>query len=71
MQQEEICSIIKSYGIDALLNDRQVLKPAELDIYVPSKKLAIEYDGMYWHSDEFKDATYHVKKTDECEKSGI
>lgn len=54
-----------------MLNDRNVLKPAELDIYVPGKKLAIEYDGMYWHSDEFKNASYHVKKTDDCEKAGI
>lgn len=54
-----------------MLNDRNAIKPAELDIYVPSKKLAIEYDGMYWHSDVFKDNAYHVKKTDECEKAGI
>lgn len=35
----------------------------ELDIYIPSKKIAIEYDGLIWHSDKFnKDTNYHFKK---------
>jgi len=41
----------------------------ELDIYIPSKKVAIEYDGIYWHS--LKDKNYHLHKTEECEKKGI
>ena len=35
-----------------LFNDRTILKPLELDIVLPSIKLAIEYDGVYWHSNE-------------------
>lgn len=31
-------------------NDRSVLKPNELDIYLPEINLAIEYNGEYWHS---------------------
>lgn len=30
--------------------DRTVLKPKELDIYVPSAKLAVEYCGLYHHA---------------------
>jgi hypothetical protein len=41
----------------------------ELDIYVPEKSIAIEFNGMYWHS--FKDSNYHLYKTEECEKKGI
>ena len=44
----------------------------ELDIYIPSKKIAIEYDGLIWHSDKFnKDTNYHFKKTEECRQKGI
>jgi hypothetical protein len=35
-----------------VINDRAVLKPYELDIYLPDDKLAIELDGIYWHQDE-------------------
>lgn len=43
----------------------------ELDIYIPSMKLAIEVDGVYWHSELFKDKNYHLAKTIECESLGI
>jgi len=44
----------------------------ELDICVPEHRFAIEYDGIYWHSEQQgKDRYYHVHKTDECEKQGI
>jgi hypothetical protein len=35
-----------------LVNDRKTISPYELDIYIPSKNLAIEMDGVYWHQDE-------------------
>lgn len=33
-------------------NTREVIKPYEVDIYIPSLKLGVEYNGDYWHSDE-------------------
>ena len=47
----ELTNFIKSFykGI-VLNNDRTVLKPNELDIYLPEINLAIEYNGEYWHS---------------------
>ena len=39
----------------------------ELDVYIPSVNLAIEYDGSRWHKDVAKD----LKKNKECEKKGI
>ena len=43
----------------------------ELDIVIPEIKLAIEFDGNYWHSDKFKqEKNYHLNKTIECEKMG-
>jgi hypothetical protein len=49
------------------------LNGKELDIYVPGKKLAIELDGLYWHSEinGKKPINYHLAKTEECENIGI
>ena len=52
-------------------NDRKLINPLELDIVLPDYNLAIEYDGVYWHSDEYKDQNYHLNKTLECNNKGI
>lgn len=52
-------------------HDRIVLNGKELDIYIPEKKLAIEFDGLYWHDERHKENAYHLKKTQECAKKGI
>jgi len=36
----------------------------ELDIYLPEINLGIEFNGMYWHSEVFKDSDYHKNKSD-------
>ena len=44
----------------------------ELDIYLPELKIAIEFNGLYFHSTELQeDINYHKNKTEECEKLGI
>ena len=51
--------------------DRSAIKPYELDLYSEKYNLAIEVNGVYWHSDKFKDRNYHLIKTLKCEKRGI
>ena len=60
-------------GIDGYeLHNRDILNGREIDIYIPSLKLGIEYDGLRWHSEIFnKGANYHLSKTEECERQGI
>lgn len=53
-------------GIEYLTNVRDVIYPKELDIYIPSKKVAIEINGCYWHSDKEKPKNYHVDKFKAC-----
>jgi hypothetical protein len=54
------------------LNNRTVLSGKELDIYIPSKKIAIEFNGIYWHSELFgKNKNYHLNKTKQCAQQGI
>lgn len=50
-------------------NDRSVLKNNELDIYIKNRKLAIEFNGLFWHSD--KNKNYHLMKTEMCDNLGI
>ena len=65
-----ISSIIGEENI--IRNDRTILNGNELDVYVPSKKVAFEFDGLYWHSEIKKpNKKYHLQKTMECEKQGI
>jgi len=58
-------------GVETITNNRDIIKPYELDIYVPSLKIAFEFNGLYWHNELNKEKNYHANKTDECEKQGI
>lgn len=60
--------IVNDLGLDAISNDRKVIKPKELDVYIPSKNFAIEFDGIYYHKNDKK---YHLNKTISCEEKGI
>ena len=51
---------------------KSIIKPNELDIYIPELKLAIEFNGVYWHSTKhISDIKYHLNKTKACEEKGI
>jgi hypothetical protein len=66
--QQEIYSFVKLLGFDDVLYcDRKAINPKELDVYIPSRKFAIEYNGLYWHSDiKFKNELGHQEKLDLC-----
>lgn len=70
--REYISSIIGT-KYEIRYNDRSVLSnKQELDIYIPELKIAIEYDGLFWHSNENgRDKNYHLNKTLECDNLGI
>ena len=64
--------IINKLGADAVsTNDRKCVDGFEIDIYIPSKKIAIEYNGIYWHSSAHKDKLYHLRKLEKCNSLGI
>ena len=69
--EKELLEFVKSLNVgDVISGDRKLLYPKELDIVVPSKKIAIEYNGLFWHSDEIVGNSYHRFKTDEAERLG-
>lgn len=58
-------------GIHVYRSDRQVLNGREIDIYIPSRKLGLEFDGLFYHSANDKTPGYHLGKTLGCERRGI
>ena len=71
-EEKNLVDFIKTYCTDIVENDRTILRGGhELDIFLPNKKLAFEFDGLYWHSELHKDKNYHLQKTEECERKGI
>ncbi len=58
--EHEIIDFLKNYGIK--YNHRYTKIGPELDIYLPEHDVGIEFNGLYWHSDEFKEPKYHYKK---------
>ncbi|EPY8037403.1 DUF7487 domain-containing protein [Campylobacter coli] len=74
--------IAKSLEVDNIVvNSRSIITPYELDIFLPDYNLAIEYDGLFFHSRGLHkhrmfntpdyDKKYHLKKTEMCEALGI
>jgi hypothetical protein len=43
----------------------------EIDIYLPDLKLGFEFNGLWWHSEKFKDKDYHINKTKYFKERGI
>lgn len=58
-------------NVEIQLKNRSILDGKELDIYIPSLKIAVEFNGTYWHSDLYKDTKYHQLKTIKCAQRGI
>ena len=67
----EIFYFLEKFFPDILKNKR-FEKKFELDIFIPSKNIGIELNGLYWHSElNGKDKNYHSDKTKFFEERGI
>lgn len=69
--EREIGQYLTELGIDFFTNVRGVIGRKELDIYIPSHRLAIEFCGLYWHNELSKDRLYHKQKRDLADQAGI
>ena len=73
--EERIADLLSVYA-PVIKRDRSFIGPKELDVFMPSVGLAIEYCGMYWHShgssDEEKADKYkHYLKYEACKNKGV
>ncbi len=74
MEQKQLYNYIRSiYDGEVLYNVRVIPKSRlEFDIVIPDKKIAFEFNGIYWHSElGGKTKKYHLNKTELAESNGI
>lgn len=69
--ERELVEFIKTlYNGEINLNDRKLLDGYEIDIVLEDLKICIEYNGLYFHSDNFKPKKYHINKFLKCQEKG-
>lgn len=66
-----LAELLEKHSIQYTMHDRTVLEGKELDFYIPSLNLAIEYCGLRWHSELFLPSTYHLKKLEWCKSKNV
>lgn len=50
----------------------QIINGVEVDIYLPQKRFAIEFNGVYWHSEAAgRGKGYHQRKAKACQDAGV
>jgi len=71
--EKELVKFIQTiYNGQIITKCRKLIPPFEIDIFLPDKKIAFEYNGLYWHSEEvIHDYNYHINKTNNCLEKDI
>lgn len=67
----EIATFVESLGLQVRRGVRDVLHRMEIDILVPERNVAIEFNGLYWHGEKHRPKQYHVGKTEDCKVAGL
>ncbi len=70
-QETEINKFLIDSGIKTIQSSMSIIKPHQLDIFIPSHNIAIEFNGLYWHNELKLPNDYHLNKTELCKKEGI
>ena len=70
--EQDIVDFLRSNGIECEQSNKQIIGPFELDIVIHSHKIAIEYCGLYWHSElaGVKSKNYHRNKQEQAAAAG-
>ncbi len=72
IREKELADYLQQNNIKIVRRSKNIIK-GELDIYLPEHKTAIEFNGLYWHSEAIgrKDKWYHYNKYKACKDKGI
>ena len=68
--ENEIFEYVKSLQNGFIQSDTTLLSGKEIDIINHDLNLCIEYNGLHFHSDRYRDRKYHISKLKEVEKHG-
>lgn len=70
-QEILIENLLDDNNIRYIKHDRNIIKPKEIDFFIPQINLGIEHCGLYWHCELYKDKNYHLNKMLTCRKNDI
>lgn len=69
IKEKDLLAFIKeNYNGEIIDSYRDSL---EIDIYLPDLNIGFEFNGLYWHSNKFKNESYHLDKTNFFREKGI
>lgn len=66
---EYVCKLIGKENVEH--SNRTILDGYEIDVFIPKLKIGIEYNGLKWHSEKFRNRYYHIAKTVKACNKGI
>lgn len=69
--ETEVYEFVRSNTDKEIQRNTRKIISKELDVYIPELRLAIDYNGLYWHCELNLNSEYHFNKTNECEENGI
>jgi hypothetical protein len=70
--EEQVLAFLQRYDIETRVHYRKILQGFELDFFIPKLQLAIETNGLFYHTEWFfPDKNYHKNKTDSCSSKNI
>lgn len=70
--EDEFDKILVKLNItDYSRNVKGIIGKMELDFFIPEKNIAFELNGVYWHSEIYKEPDYHIDKMNACVNRGI
>jgi hypothetical protein len=68
--EKNVLEFIKdSFNGEIVENHRELKR--EIDIYLPELKLGFEFNGLYWHSELYKEPSYHLDKKNRFLESNV
>lgn len=67
----ELQNFLKLYNVNFNTSVKNIIPPYEIDIYIPDKNIGIEFNGLYWHSEIYKNNDYHLTKLKHAENNNI
>lgn len=70
--EDDLHETLQALGVTEIIrSSRRLIPPQEIDLFLPKHNVAIEVNGVYWHSEKFKEADYHLKKHEACAEKGV
>lgn len=67
--EKEVVTFIESLGVTVQPQHRIGRK--SVDILIPDHNLVVEYNGIYFHSTEFRDKNFHKERYLMCKENGL